>query len=208
MGYTVSSSPASGGCTATAPATSCTVTGLANGTAYTFTVQAQHRNGAGPLSLVSTAITPVANQYTGPSPGGAGTISVEVTGGGPTCTLVGADTSATAPPAGAPAQLVFPYGVFQFRASGCVPGSALQIAITYPNPLPANVQFWKYGPAAPAAASTWFAYPGTTLSPCCAGSSWGCRGSSWSGSHCRTGFIPGGRCLCIVDACYGYGVER
>lgn len=165
VGYTVSSSPASGGCTATAPATSCTVTGLANGTAYTFTVQAQHRNGAGPLSLVSTAITPVANQYTGPSPGGAGTISVQVTGGGPTCTLVGADTSAITPPAGAPAQLVFPYGVFQFRASGCVPGSALQIAITYPNPLPANVQFWKYGPAAPAAASTWFAYPGTTLSP-------------------------------------------
>ncbi|MDP3227902.1 MAG: choice-of-anchor U domain-containing protein [Acidovorax sp.] len=165
VGYTVTSSPASAGCTATAPASSCTVTGLTNGTAYTFTVQAAHPNGPGPLSLASTAVTPVANQYTGPSPGGAGTISVVVTGGGPACTLVGADTSAIAPPAGAPAQLVFPYGVFQFRASGCVPGSTLQVAITYPNPLAANVQFWKYGPAVPAAASTWFAYPGTTLSP-------------------------------------------
>lgn len=165
VGYTVTSSPASAGCTATAPATSCTVTGLANGTAYTFTARAQHPNGPGPLSLPSAAITPVANQYTGPSPGGAGPVSVVVNGGGPTCTLVGSDTSITTPPAGAPAQLAFPYGVFQFRASGCVTGSTLQIGITYPNPLPANIEFWKYGPAVPAAASTWFVYPGTTLSP-------------------------------------------
>ncbi|MFN3437165.1 MAG: choice-of-anchor U domain-containing protein [Acidovorax sp.] len=55
--------------------------------------------------------------------------------------------------------------MFQFRASGCVLGSTLPVAITYPNPLPINVQFWKYGPAVPAAASTWSAHPGATLSP-------------------------------------------
>lgn len=165
VGYTVTSAPASAGCTATAPATTCTVTGLTNGTAYIFNVRAQHANGLGPLSASSSAVTPVANQYTGPSPGGAGHITVLLTGGGPTCTFVGADTSATTPPAGAPAQLTIPYGVFQFRASGCIPGSTLQVSITYANPLPASVQFWKFGPAIPAAASTWFAYAGTTLSP-------------------------------------------
>ena len=39
--YTVTSNPGSLTCTVTAPATSCTVTGLTNGTAYTFTVKAK-----------------------------------------------------------------------------------------------------------------------------------------------------------------------
>lgn len=163
--YTVTSSPASAGCTANAPLTVCTVPGLANGTPYTFTVQAQHPNGPGPSSATSAPVTPGTRQYSGPTPNGGGTINVVVGGGGATCALTGVDTYATTPPAGAPPQLSFPYGVFQFRASGCVSGSTLQVAITYPNPLPPNTEFWKHGPAAPSAANTWFAYPGVTLSP-------------------------------------------
>lgn len=164
-GYTVTSSPASAGCTATAPLTVCTVPGLANGTPYTFTVQAQHPNGPGPLSVASAPVTPGTRQYSGPTPGGGGPINVVVGGGGATCTLIGVDTYATTPPAGAPPQLSFPYGVFRFRASGCVNGSTLQVAITYPNPLAPQTEFWKHGPATPAAAATWFEYPGVTLSP-------------------------------------------
>ncbi len=47
-------------CTATPPAMSCIVTGLANGSTYTFTVRATNANGTGAASTVSNAVTPSA----------------------------------------------------------------------------------------------------------------------------------------------------
>ena len=43
--------------------TSTTVTGLTNGTAYTFKVAAKNAVGTGPLSAASSAVTPVADAY-------------------------------------------------------------------------------------------------------------------------------------------------
>jgi outer membrane protein OmpA-like peptidoglycan-associated protein len=54
--YTVTASP--GGATATCPDSPCTVTGLDNGTSYTFTVHATNENGDSPESAPSTAVTP------------------------------------------------------------------------------------------------------------------------------------------------------
>lgn len=55
--YTVTSSP--GSITATTSGTSVTVTGLTNGTAYTFTVRATNANGTNAASAASNSATPV-----------------------------------------------------------------------------------------------------------------------------------------------------
>lgn len=57
-GYTVTASP--GGRTATGTASPITVTGLRNGTSYTFTVTATNGAGTGPASEPSNAVTPIA----------------------------------------------------------------------------------------------------------------------------------------------------
>lgn len=56
--YQVQAAPGDAMCTAVAPTLTCTVTGLANGTAYTFTVRARSAVGWGSYSLPSQPITP------------------------------------------------------------------------------------------------------------------------------------------------------
>jgi hypothetical protein len=56
--YRATAAPGGASCTATAPATTCTITGLTNGTAYTVTVTAT--NGAGSSAGATATVTPTA----------------------------------------------------------------------------------------------------------------------------------------------------
>jgi hypothetical protein len=59
--YTVTASP--GGATGTGSSSPITVSGLSNGTSYTFTVAATHSNGNSPASSSSNSVTPVAPKF-------------------------------------------------------------------------------------------------------------------------------------------------
>jgi len=62
-GYTVMSSPAGKTCSWTSGPLTCTVSGLTNGTPYTFTVTAANSIGPGPASAPSGPVTPAAGTY-------------------------------------------------------------------------------------------------------------------------------------------------
>ena len=117
--YEVTSDPGGAKCTATAPATSCVVRELANGTAYKFTVVAIRDGGSSAPTEPSGAVTPVAaaasttTSVTSPpaapveqgttttTSGGAGSTD---DGGGTTTTTLLAGTNNPAEPAGTPSQ--------------------------------------------------------------------------------------------------------
>ena len=58
--YTVTSAPGGGSCTVTPPATSCRITGLNNGTDYTFSATATNTTGTSASSVSSTVVRPSA----------------------------------------------------------------------------------------------------------------------------------------------------
>ena len=78
--YVVSASPGAGTCTAVAPAVTCSVSGLTNGQAYTFTVVAHNAAGDSVSSSASTPVTPLTKPSSPMSVGaGYGNTTAQVT---------------------------------------------------------------------------------------------------------------------------------
>lgn len=159
-GYLVTSSP-QGSCTPSpALGTTCKVTGLTNGTVYTFTVAGVTAAGPGDASLPLSAI-PVRTTATGSLPGGGSSASVTVSEGSVSCTLTSSSFNATAP-SGMPAGATLPVGAFAFTTEGC-PNDRLRISIEYPVGLPAGVRFMKFGPRVAGEPASWFELTATEV---------------------------------------------
>ncbi|PJO36277.1 IPTL-CTERM sorting domain-containing protein [Delftia acidovorans] len=170
-GYTVTATaqaPATGGgsCTAAANATSCDVSGLTNGVTYAVSVRASNAMGDSPESpVINVAPGKLDPGQPLSLPNGSGTASVVIGGGQPGCSLNSlAIVGGAGIPSGAPAGASFPAGALNFRTANCQ-DDTLSVSITYSNPLPANVQLQKYGPASSGAQPSWFPAPNATLSP-------------------------------------------
>jgi large repetitive protein len=109
-GYTVTASPGGQTANATTDADSASVTGLSNGTAYTFTVTASNNMGTSLASDASTAITPSAAPLSTTTTTPAATTPAAATR---TMPVVAASVAATADPAA-----VIPVGAPNTGAGG------------------------------------------------------------------------------------------
>jgi len=112
--------------------------------------------------------TSAVRHFAGPSATGTGTIVVDFTSGDPTCTftstrLIPLTGDPASPPAGsAPTDVTFPHGLFTFTIGSCAPGAAVDLTITYPQQLPPDTRYWKYGPTPGGGSNTtphWYVLP-------------------------------------------------
>jgi large repetitive protein len=128
--YTVTSSP--GGITATGTASPITVTGLTNGTAYTFTVKATNAIGTGPDSAPSNSVTPDIVPSGTHSPFtvnlGDGVIVTfsQITG---PCSIT--KTSSGSPPGPAPSGYQFIGTFYDIVNSGCPTSGPITVTVPY-----------------------------------------------------------------------------
>ena len=147
-GYTVTASNGAS-VSAAASATSATVTGLANGTSYTFTVTAANSTGSGPASATSNAVTPSAPPgaptgvtatggngqatvtWTAPAATGGGAITsykVAASPGSAAVTVAGTVTTATV--TGLANGTAYTFTVIAATVGGSGPASAASNAVT------------------------------------------------------------------------------
>lgn len=114
-------------------------------------------------SLASFDALGASQSYTAVTATGTGNETASFTGGGAGCAFGSAQFQAT--PAAPPAGVSMPHGVFSFTTTNCVAGATLNFTITYPQPLPAGTQYYKYGPEfGGSAVPHWYVLPGAVVS--------------------------------------------
>ena len=157
---TIGVSDGSAICTITLPANHCNLTPLSTG-AKTLTAT---YNGDGSFAAstslgVSQTVTPAnaTTHFSSSTATGTGAATLDIAGTG--CNISNAQFVNVAPLAPL-AGLTFPHGLAHSLITGCT-AHAVTVTITYPQPLPAGTQYWKYGPTPTDTSPHWYIMPAT-----------------------------------------------
>lgn len=176
-GYAAQCTPQGGGATLIGSGAnpSINVVGLMAGALYDCKVAATTSSGTGPYSAAvsfavptvgpGTTVIPLPTGSAGGGGGSSGSAAVTLAGAGgasTACTVqtgsfIAAQNASVLPPQGASA---FPFGLLNIRAMGCAAGSVVQINVTLPQAIPANAQYWKYGPTPTNTSPHWYRFTG------------------------------------------------
>ncbi|MBV8621838.1 MAG: IPTL-CTERM sorting domain-containing protein [Curvibacter sp.] len=105
----------------------------------------------------------VTNQVSGSAPGGGGTIVATLSGPNGCGFQSSAFLANAGGTSGPPPGYTMPYGAFHFATNNLCSGGAVSLTLSYPNPLPGNAQYYKFGPTPTSPGqSVWYAMPGAT----------------------------------------------
>ena len=78
--------------------------------------------------------------------------------------ITGASTATVASQAALPAGVSMPHGVVKLKLEHGAPGSAARVVLTYPEALPADSKYYKYGPTASDSNPHWYEFAGAEIS--------------------------------------------
>ena len=136
------------GASHTCAASPCVLTGLRNGTAYSFTLAAVTAAGTGAASAASAPVVPLLRSVS--VMGAGGVVQVSFTSSDPQCTFASdaAVIALPAPPTGAlPADPAYDYplGLTDLSITGCAPGASVDLRLQHAQALPAGALVRKFG---------------------------------------------------------------
>ena len=92
-----------------------------------------------------------------------GLITGTLTGPAP-CSITSASALTAEGAAGAPPDgVALPHGLVDLSIEGCPDGATVTLTVTYPEPLPVDTTFWKYGPTSDDASPHWYEITPTSI---------------------------------------------
>ena len=121
---------------------------------------------AGSWAVIRAKVAPPASQpATLSAVGKSGSMTATVSGGGSGLwAFDAAQAVSVSPAAAAPEGVSFPFGVVSLQLTGGQAGQSATVEMSYPEALPANAKYYKFGKTADKPTDHWYEYPNARIS--------------------------------------------